>query len=723
MDRYKTIINRKNIIILVSILIVCAGMFLFRQVEDTGFTGLHDSRKALETYIDVYGGTDFATAYNMALEDRKNNYSDKVMRMVCDKLEYLSGYEAYVDSIISNAETMSRRKLFATQGGYRLKNIIRTMQDYQRIKDTVLIFDNDRGIEAFFEYKALYYFIAAAMLTVVMMMVEFNSSKSRNITYYCPDGRGRLGISHLVQLFVMQLLVSAVIYAVVFLEAFAVYGACDLSAPIQSTELFKDYTFAVSRGEYILINYVQLFIIVYMLSLVLWVFLNSCNASSLGIIALCMLMGVEVLLYVNIEPKSRWELLRKINVVNLLYVPGLNTRYANADIFGVPFSFIGVIIVCSAILITAFSIAGVLMEAYRKPVEEYPSGIKGQLAKKLHDIASKSTVFIKELYKPLITRKALVIGLFFYVTAICFINDSKVHIGDNQISDDKMFMEIGEKGVAGLREKYEELDAQITQILDDMSTADSRLAIGEITEDEYMSIYTRYMEVENKKTVKLRLQNKLSYLEEVEAVYGIQAVVIPENGYNNAIGKGSIKRELIIGILFTVAIWVIVVDYFAYERALNSGELFYMMKKGGTWLYAKRILVCLTLTVIMFLLVYGYDIARVLRWYDMPFSGASAMNLSFMGDSGYTGSIKGYAVLLIFERLAAGIAVCLCAAAFSIRFGQKAQAGVIPAVGTAVMAVLLAFSKVWLISMLAGFTLVTVVMAAAGGRMWCRRWE
>ena len=82
-------------------------------------------------------------------------------------------------------------------------------------------------------------------------------------------------------------------------------------------------------------------------------------------------------------------------------------------------------------------------------------------------------------------------------------------------------MEIGEKGVAGLREKYEELDAQITQILDDMSTADSRLATGEITEDEYMSIYIRYMEVENKKTVKLRLQNKLSYLEEVEAVYGI----------------------------------------------------------------------------------------------------------------------------------------------------------------------------------------------------------
>lgn len=39
------------------------------------------------------------------------------------------------------------------------------------------------------------------------------------------------------------------------------------------------------------------------------------------------------------------------------------------------------------------------------------------------------------------------------------------------------------------------------------------------------------------------------------------------------------------------------------------------------------------------------------------------------------------------------------------------------------MAVLLAFSKVWLISMLAGFTLVMVAMAAAGGRMWSRRWE
>ena len=45
MDRYKTIINRKNIIILVSILIICAGMFLFRQIEDTGFAGLRDNRK------------------------------------------------------------------------------------------------------------------------------------------------------------------------------------------------------------------------------------------------------------------------------------------------------------------------------------------------------------------------------------------------------------------------------------------------------------------------------------------------------------------------------------------------------------------------------------------------------------------------------------------------------------------------------------------------------
>ena len=61
MDRYKTIINRKNIIILVSILIVCAGMFLFKQIEDIGFAGFRDNRKALETYVDVYGGNDFAT--------------------------------------------------------------------------------------------------------------------------------------------------------------------------------------------------------------------------------------------------------------------------------------------------------------------------------------------------------------------------------------------------------------------------------------------------------------------------------------------------------------------------------------------------------------------------------------------------------------------------------------------------------------------------------------
>ena len=44
--------------------------------------------------------------------------------------------------------------------------------------------------------------------------------------------------------------------------------------------------------------------------------------------------------------------------------------------------------------------------------------------------------------------------------------------------------------------------------------------------------------------------------EEVEAAYGIQTVVMPENGYNNAIGRASIKRELITGVLFMAAIWV-----------------------------------------------------------------------------------------------------------------------------------------------------------------------
>lgn len=723
MDRYKTVINKKNIIILLSILFVCLGMFLFRQVEDTGFIGLLDNRRVLEKYIDTYSGLDFAAAYNEVSEARKSNYSDKILRAVCEKLEYLSGYGEYVDNVISNAETMSRRRLFVAQGGYRLKNIIKTMQDYAGIREVRLIFDNDMGFEAFLEYRALYYFIAMAMLAVVMMLLDFNSPQSRNITYYCPDGRGRLGMSHVIQLFGTELFVSAFIYFAVLLEAFSLYGFCDLNVSVQSTEMFRNYTFEISRMEYILINYAQFFAIVFMLSLLVWVFLNGCKAASLGIIGLCVLVGAEVLLYVNIEQNSRWQLLKKINLVNLLYVPGINVGYSNANIFGKPLNFMGVVITCTIALIVVLSIVSVLMAEYQKPVEEYPSGIKGWFAEKLHASASKSTVFIKEMYKLLITRKALVISIFFYITAICFINDNKVYIGENQINYDEMFLEIGQQGITGLRAEYEELEAEIRQTVADMAAADAKLAAGELTEDEYMHIYVKYIEVENKKNISFMLLNKLNYLEEVEAAYGIQTVVMPENGYNNAIGRESIKRELITGVLFMAAIWVMVADYFSYEKGLNSRELFYMMKRGGSWLYARKMLVCIALLAVLFMLVYGYDAVKMAKWYNMPFMDSSAMNLSFMRDSGYTGSIKGYIVALLTLRLAAGLTVCTCAATFSIKLGQKAQLGVVPAAGVAVMVVLLAFVRLWFEVMLIGFVFVTVIMTVIGGRLWNRRWE
>ena len=83
----------------------------------------------------------------------------------------------------------------------------------------------------------------------------------------------------------------------------------------------------------------------------------------------------------------------------------------------------------------------------------------------------------------------------------------RVEQNPDSVNDMRRMMDYYLPTTMKLLEAYEELDAQITQILDDMSTADSRLATGEITEDEYMSIYIRYMEVENKK----RLFSKRSW--------------------------------------------------------------------------------------------------------------------------------------------------------------------------------------------------------------------
>lgn len=705
---------------LFAVWLLCMGLFCAKQLNGMSFAEFFRINAEVNEYIEEIGRKDLSAAYEDILTIYSRRHYDKALEIVCGKLEHLAGYNLYVRNIISNADQMSRRSLFAS-GGYPLKNIIKTGRDYGKLISIEPVLDNDRGIEAFLVYQELYFFIGAAAVIIVGLFISFHTPMSRNITYCCYRGRGILGIRTMAGLLFMETMTAAVLYLSVYLESCIMYGFADLSAPIQTLSIYADYTVILSRGVYLLINYLQMCLTIYSLSLIMWVFLICCNVNSIGVIGLCVFAGAEALLYLNIEPNSKWELLRNVNIIKILYTPGIAMKYRNINVFGIPVRLSVILYGCLAFISIVFLTVSFMLEHWRSPVEELPSGERGRLMTALHRGWSRQGIFVKELYKLMVSRKALVILLFFFVTAVYFINDSEFHFGSTQIKTDALYKEIGYSGIEGLRSKYNELKEELYRIEEDMSTADQRLADGEINESEYMTIYMRYSGRQPQKDLCEKLYEKLAGLENISAEYGIAPVVMPENGYEQAVGAGSLKREIIVGLLFYSAVWIIVVDYFAYERKIKAKSFFYVLKKGGTELYRKKLTVSLLGTALLFILIYGYDCIKVLQWYELPFSEAQAVNISFMGDSGYLGSMGSWLFLCLLVRILLAVTAAVSAAAVTVGIGTKAQAGVIPMAGLTVAVVYYTYNnRAALLAALGGLLICIFCAVIAGGILWNR---
>lgn len=720
MNELKGIVTGKSIFMLLTVWLLCTGLFCAKQLKGIGFAEFGRINAEVNEYIQGIDQDDLPAAYQDISTLYSRRHYDKALEVVCSKLEHLTGYNLYVRNIISNAEQMSRRSLFAS-GGYPLKNIIKTGRDYEKLAGIEPVLDNDRGIEAFLVYEELYFFIAAAAVIIVGSFISFHTPMSRNITYCCYRGRGVLGIRTMANLLFMETMTAALFYLSVFLEAGIMYGFADLSAPIQTLSIYADYTVTLNRGIYLLVNYLQMCLTIYSLSLIMWVFLICCNVNSIGVIGLCVFAGAEALLYLNIEPNSKWELFRNVNIIKILYTPGIAMKYRNVNIFGIPVKTGAVLYGCLALISILLLTVSFMLEHLRSPVEELPSGERGRIMTVLRRKWSRQGIFLKELYKLMVSRKAIVILLFFFVTAVYFINDSKFHLGSTQINTDQIYKEIGYSGLEELERKYNELREEINQIEEDMSTADQRLADGKISESEYMTIYMRYSGRQPQKDLCQRLFEKLQSLESISEKYGIDPVVMPENGYEQAVGAGSLKREIIAGLLLYSAVWITVADYFAYERKMKADSFFYILKKGGTELYRKKLIVSLLGTALLFLLIYGYDCIKILQWYELPFLEAQAVNVSFMGDSGYLGSMGSWLFLCMLVRILLAVMAAVVAAAMTVGIGTKAQAGVIPMAALTAAVVYYTYNnRTLLLAVLAGLLICIPCAVAAGGILWNR---
>lgn len=80
---------------------------------------------------------------------------------------YLNEYSQNIDTIISNAEKLKKYSIFTKAGTFSYANILKTANDFSRVKNVEVFNDEFKGVRNFTSYKYQFFFTMALMLSVI----------------------------------------------------------------------------------------------------------------------------------------------------------------------------------------------------------------------------------------------------------------------------------------------------------------------------------------------------------------------------------------------------------------------------------------------------------------------------------------------------------------------------------------------------------------------------
>ncbi|PWJ09864.1 hypothetical protein [Ruminococcus flavefaciens] len=340
-------------------------------------------------------------------------YKWTAMAELRDECESVLTYKDFLESIDSQAKSMTSISIFAKPDTFNYRSILKTPPAYKNVQDVVPGFDRSQGIilatDNSFTDILCGFIVLFAVLSVMLSDREQGMS---GLLFSLKRGRGYLLLTKLATLGVTVFLAVLLLCAEnIFISSY-LYGLGDLSRPIQSLSGFIGCNLKINIWQYLILYVLFKFIAIFCIGVVLsLIAVNTKNTVSFYGISATILV-IEGVLYALIHPLSIYSVFHYINIIAFTKVNEIFCNYKNINFFEYPVPLIPTSI--SALLI--FTLVGGGLSAYiyskKRNLEFRKIGLKMKYGRsnKVH-----SQIWYT-LYKSLILQKgALVIALFIAV--------------------------------------------------------------------------------------------------------------------------------------------------------------------------------------------------------------------------------------------------------------------------------------------------------------------
>ena len=547
--------------------------------------------------------------------------------------KYIESYHDEIDSVIKNADYLQKFSIFNKGKTFTYSNILRTANDFRRIQNVEVSYDNSRAVESFVNYYYSYYIAFFFVLIIVYDLFKYRENGVWQITFCTRNGRDYISAANIVVVITAAVLSVVAMALSTFVCSLVLYGGVgELGNPIQNIYSFGKFTYPISKLQYVILLIAANSLLIAALGLIIWAVFVMFRQRNYAVVCIAVFIGLESFLYKNIEYNSILNGLHYINVVSVLHLNEVLRTYINWGfkeyVFHVSSVVTFSILVVSAIAaIIAYEKCGV-MRPYGKV--SLWSRIAGAVNRMYQRMLSRMPQLMNEIHKLVFSGHGVWYIAVVLFVAIYFSGNGYMTYTDTEILKDEMYLEHGGKDKEYIREYTNE---KLTDLKNAMAALNELIAekdsgnVSDDWEDRYYDANGEYQYARVRAGYVQEFADKLEYLDGVKEQYGVDAWLISERGYAEIIGSNSVVRETIILITLVAVIMLMAQENIEIEYTTGVEYILNSSVNGRKSRKIKKYISLIIFALVLCVVTYGIEYYCMYHRYGMPYMHAPSLSL------------------------------------------------------------------------------------------------
>lgn len=697
MGEIKRLTGKRFIIVLLIAILINTSIYIFRQ---TGEGDAASVRRDVEEYNSLI--MEYTDGQENAVITSASSDSVRLEKMIADndvflhqlkagytegnydvatalqnKLEHIRDYPIMLDEVQENVESLTQFSIFADEESFTYNNIIATGAAYQELESTILKLENDFAAESLTDYYIPFCIAFFIMLSLIYNIYRERENVMWDIFYASKKGRSSLIIKRIAIYTAASFVSVFAVYISTILTAYILYGGWgSLNSAIQQLNQFSKCILKTDITGYFFINMFVSWLVLYAVSVIFWILFTLIRKRNIALFIVCLLIGIEALLYTSISNHSVYVVFKYINIFSLFNIGQLIRINRNWGWGTYVFSTMQTVIflACIIIILGLFIIIEEMKRKYPQRTAERSCRLIRQVSVLVTGIIQKQMASYgiagAEFHKILITTKGILIICAVFLISLYFCQNIKMHFSEGMKNRDKLYLELGGEDYSGLIEYIDNVQLEHEQSENAFLAAQQKYQDGLITQDEYISAKIDMKNKENQLSFVAEFIEKEEYLIGLKQ-NGIDAYMISDRGYEEIFGQYGQKREMILLLLLTIGSGLLIVYNISLECDSGMEQLIKSAKAGRKDIIINKMLMCMLTVFFMFFAVYICDYIVLYKYYGMPYIQAPVVSLLFMKDCGLNMRIGTYMVMKLLSKLAFLISVAGLAFFMAIIMGKS----------------------------------------------------